>query len=115
MFKALALCTSFMLLSHTGCMETRPKPDTPEVANKHFTDQLANKCPGKQLNPEKFNDFAKEYRNDADVQSQQLIDLDTTKACAANGSQPECYNTGFIQAEIEMGGIDEIVKHACHL
>ena len=100
-----------------GCQPDRPKAPTVEVAMKHFNDQLANKCPQKhldtQLPPDKFNEFAKEYRNDADTQSQQLIDLNTHDVCKAGGSEPECYNQGFIQAEVQIGGIDETVKATC--
>jgi hypothetical protein len=112
MLKTLPLCLTLLLL--TGCYPNRPAPVSSDTAMKHFNDQVANHCPGKAVDPEKFNEFAKDYRNDADVQSQQLIDLDASKACAANNSRPECYNAGFIKAEIQLGGIDEIVKHACH-
>jgi hypothetical protein len=115
MLNVRVLCTSAILLTHIGCMEARPKPQSPEVAMKHFNDQLANHCPTKQYEPAKFNAFAKQYYIDADTQSQQLIDLDTQKSCSANSDQPACYNTGFITAEIQMGGIDDIVKDTCHL
>lgn len=115
MLKLPVICTSAILLSHIGCMEARPKPEAPEVAMKHYNDQLATHCPSKPYEPAKFNTFAKKYYIDADTQSQQLIDLDTQKACSANGTQPDCYNTGFITAEIQAGGIDEIVNASCHL
>jgi hypothetical protein len=95
-------------------MEARPKPVTPDVAMKHFNDQLANHCPAKHYDADKFNEFAKKYYVDADTQSQQLIDFDTHQVCSANDSRPACYNQGFLQAEIQMGGIDEIVKAACN-
>jgi hypothetical protein len=114
MFHFRVLCTSAILLAHVGCMEARPKADAPEVAMKHFTDLRATHCPTKPYDPARFNAFAKKYYIDADTQSQQLIDLDTTNACSANSSQPECYNTGFITAEIQTGGIEEIVNASCH-
>jgi hypothetical protein len=112
MLKTLPLCLTLLLL--TGCYPDRPARVSADTAMKHFNDQIANHCPGKPVDPEKFNELAKDYRNDADTQSQQLIDLDTTKACTANNSRPECYNAGFLQAEIQMGGMDEIVKQACN-
>jgi hypothetical protein len=115
MLNAKVVCTSAILLAHIGCMEGRPKPEAPEVAMKHFNDQLANHCPAHKYDPARFNAFAKKYYIDADTQSQQLIDLDTQKSCSANGTQPECYNTGFITAEIQAGGLDEIVNATCHL
>jgi hypothetical protein len=108
------LCFTVLFAAALGCQSDRPKPVSTEVAMKHFNDQIANHCPGKQVNPEKFNEFAKDYLNDADTQSQQLITLDTKNACGANDSRPECFNAGFVQAEIQLGGIDDIVQHACN-
>ena len=115
MFKsATPLLFCALALTTLGCQSDRPKPFPPEVAMQHFNDQIANHCPNKQVDPEKFNEFAKDYRNDADTQSQQLIDLDTTNVCNNTKSRPECYNQGFIQAQIQMGGLDEIVKATCN-
>ncbi len=115
MLNARVLCTSAILLAHIGCMEGRPKPVAPQVAMQHFNAQLATHCPAHQYDPARFNTFAKKYYVDADTQSQQLIDLDTQKACSTDSSQPACYNTGFITAEIQAGGLEEIVNATCHL
>ncbi len=106
-------CLALFVAAAIGCQSDRPAPVAPEVAMKHFNDQLANHCPTKHYDPEKFAEFAKDYYIDADTQSQQLIDLDAQKACAGGGQKPECSNTGFITAEIQMAGIDDIVKATC--
>lgn len=113
MFKiAATLMLCAVTFESHGCQQNRPDPVAPEVAMKRFNDQVQNHCAGKQIDPEKLNEFAKDYRNDADTQSQQLIDLNTSKLCGKSGGA-ECYNQGFVQAEVQMGGIDDIVKLVC--
>jgi hypothetical protein len=106
------LCFAFLAV--LGCQSDRPKPLPAEEAMNTVNTQIGYHCPAKKVSAEEFNEFAKDYYKDADVQSQQLIVQQTTASCKANSSEPECYNAGFSQAEIQMGGMDEIVKQICN-
>jgi hypothetical protein len=113
-FAPLALCT--LLLSSTGCHMLRPPVQEPEAAWNTYQGRLAEQCSEKHLDKmpgEKLNDLAVESYKDADTQVQQLIDLDTVKACKSSGDRNECYNTGFIQASIQAGTLQEFVKKVC--
>lgn len=100
-----------------GCQNDRPKPYTPEHALDVYRGRLASTCAEKHMEhlpAEEFNRFGREFYVDADTQTQQLIDLDTRKSCGANTSG-DCYKTGFVQAAIQIGNLNEVTKHICSL
>ena len=100
------------LFAFVGCQSDRPKPIAAEAAMETVNTQIGYHCPAKKVSPEEMNEFAKDYYKDADYQSQQLIEQQT--ASCKNSSSPDCYNAGFAQAEIQLGGMDEIVKQVCN-
>ncbi len=113
-FAPLALCA--LIVSSTGCQMLRPPAQAPEAAWNTYQGRLAEQCSEKHLDKmpdEKLQDLAVETYKDADTQVQQLIDLDTSRACKAGGSRTDCYNTGFIQASIQAGTLQEFVKKVC--
>ena len=113
-FAPLALCA--IILSSTGCEMLRPPVQAPEAAWNTYQGRLSEQCGEKHLDKmpaEKLNDLAFDTYKDADTQVQQLIDLDTRKACKAGGDHTECYNTGFVQASVQAGSTTDFVKKVC--
>ena len=104
----------FVFLAALGCQSDRPKPIAPEAAVETVNTQVALHCPAKKVSAEEMNEFAKDYYRDADYQSQQLIEQQTRASCKADSSGGECFTAGFDQAEIQLGGMDEIVKQVCN-
>ena len=122
----LPLLASTLVFAAVGCQNNRPTPYAPEHAMDVYRGRLAVTCAEKHrenLSPEQFSHFARDFYIDADTQTQQLIDLDTRKSCGLKGStqsmqksgQPtgECYETGFVQASIQIGNLDEVAKDVC--
>jgi hypothetical protein len=94
----------------------RPTPQAPEAAWSTYQGRLAEQCSEKHLDKmpaEKLNDLAFDTYKEADTQVQQLIDLDTGKACKGSTDRNGCYNTGFVQATIQAGTLNEFVKKVC--
>ena len=116
-----------LALAAAGCQNNRPDPFTPEHAMDVYRGRVAVTCPEKHrenMSAEEFGHFGREFYMDADTQTQQLIDLDTRKACGAKGAtqnidksgvQPsgECYEAGFMQASNQIGNLDEVTKKIC--
>ena len=115
-----------LALAAAGCQNNRPEPYAPEHALDVYRGRLAATCPEKHretMSAEQFSKFGRDFYIDADTQTQQLIDLDSRKACGLKGStqsmergaQPsgECYETGFLQASIQIGNLDEVAKDVC--
>ena len=110
-----------------GCQNDRPKPYAPEHALDVYRGRLAVTCPEKHrenMSAEQFRDFGRDFYKDADTQTQQLIDFDSRKACGLKGGTQdmdkhagqlsvECYQTGFLQASIQIGNLDEVTKDVC--
>lgn len=124
---ASPMLACLLAFAAVGCQNNRPAPFAPQHALDVFHEEVASTCPEKHretMSAEQFGKFGHEFYNDADTQVQQLIDLDTRKACGFTGStqaaiksgvQPsgECYETGFAQASIQLGNLDQVAKGVC--
>ena len=123
---ATLLLACLLAFAAVGCQNNRPEPYAPEHAMDVYRGRLAVTCPEKHregLSAEQFSKFGREFYIAADTQTQQLIDLDSRKSCGLKGStqsmeksaQPtgECYETGFIQASIQIGNLDEVATDVC--
>ena len=116
-----------LALAAAGCQNDRPAPYAPEHAMDVYRGRVAVICPEKHrenMSAEQFSKFGRDFYIDADTQTQQLIDLDTRKACGVKGRtdnmdksgvQPSgaCYETGFVQASIQIGSLEEVAKKVC--
>ncbi len=121
------LFACLLALAAAGCQNDRPAPYAPEHAMDVYRGRVASTCPEKHrenMSAEQFSKFGREFYIDADTQTQQLIDLDSRKACGVKGSTQsmdkkggqltgECYETGFVQASIQIGNLDEVAKDVC--
>ncbi len=124
---ATPILACLLAFAAAGCQNDRPAVYAPEHAMDVYRGRLASTCPEKHrenLSAEQFGKFGREFYIDADTQTQQLIDLDSRKACGLKGStqsmnksgvQPsgECYQTGFVQASTQIGNLDEVAKGVC--
>ncbi len=124
---ATPVLACLLAFAAAGCQNNRPEPYAPEHAMDVYRGRLAVTCPEKHrenMSAEQFSKFGRDFYIDADTQTQQLIDLDSRKSCGLKGStqsmeksgtQPtgECYETGFIQASIQIGNLDEVAKDVC--
>ncbi len=109
---------SLFVLAATGCQMLRPDKKTADAAVSTYHARLSESCPEKHLDmlPQaEVNRLAKANYIAADTQAQQLIDLDSGSECKAHDNRPQCFNTGFIQALDQTGGMPEFVKTVCGL
>jgi hypothetical protein len=93
----------------------RPPVMTADAAWSTYKGRLAESCGEKhldQLSPDDLNKLAVKTAKAADTNNQQLISYNADKACAS-GSRPACYNTGFLQAEVQTDGLPAFVKTVC--
>ena len=124
---ALPMLACLLAFAAVGCQNNRPAPYAPEHAMDVYRGRVASTCPDKHrenMSPELFSRFGREFYIDADTQTQQLIDLDSRKSCGLRGGTQdmdkrsgqvsgECYETGFIQASIQIGNLNEVAKDVC--
>ncbi len=114
--KPAAPVLALAALALSGCAMNRPPMQSPDEAWNTYKGRLAEQCSAKHLDtmsPEKFNEIARDFYIDADTQNQQLIDADARKACGSRSITVDCYNTGFVQAQVQVGSTQEFVKKVC--
>ena len=126
---ATPMLACLVALAAAGCQNNRPEPYAAEHAMDVYRGRLAVTCPEKHrenMSAEQFSKFGREFYIDADTQTQQLIDFDSRKSCGLKGGTQdidkrvgtgrlsgECYETGFIQASLQIGNLDEVAKDVC--
>jgi hypothetical protein len=104
------------VLFAAGCQMNRPPEQAPDAAWNTYKGRLAEQCSAKHLEnmpAEKLNEIANDFYIDADTQIQQLIDADRQHTCGKNGPTVDCLNTGFIQASVQAGSLNDFVKQVC--
>ena len=109
----IALC--LFALATSGCEMLRPPVQSPEAAMNTYKGRLAEQCSSKHLEnmpADKLNDLAMDFYRDVDTQVAQVIERDTRLSCGKSEGA-ECYNTGFIQANVQAGTINTFVKEVC--
>jgi hypothetical protein len=112
-FAPALLCC--LALSAAGCEMRRPPIQSADAAWATYKGRVAEQCASKHpenMPSEKFHELALDYYRDADTQIQQLIDFDAKKACGTTGGT-ECFNTGFVQANVQAGSMEEFAKKVC--
>jgi hypothetical protein len=110
---APVLC--LLAVSTFGCDMNRPPVQAPEQAWTTMHGRLAEQCSAKHpdaIPADKFYEFALDAHKEATPQTQQLIEKDVLNACKGTDGA-DCYNTGFIQAEIQSGNDAAFAKKVC--
>jgi hypothetical protein len=111
--------SSVLALASVGCAMNRPPIMTPDHAIDTFKGRLAESCGEKHLDllpADALYKVSKKTQYTADTNTRQIIDLDIARQCGKGDGQPNgpaCFNTGVIQAEIQVDALHEFVKDVC--
>ena len=114
MHRSIAVLSFVIALA--GCHSSSQPLRSADQAVTQYKQALATTCGGKHMDamsPVQLNVQTRLWYGKLDAPARDNYDKAVRDSCAANGSQPECYNTGILRGVIQDGGMDKFVTQVC--
>ena len=113
--------TRTLLLSALSIAITFPaiaQTPVPADAWKSYLSKLDTQCADKHLNwysPADLNDIVEDFTQHLTEDQQKTVKQFSDKACKNSEGGVTCGNTGFLQAAVQLGKIDDFVTRVCRV
>ena len=122
--RPLALSLAILCLTATGCHTTTNHPagyqsskeQTPDQAVTQYKQSLAQSCPSRHLDtmsPADLNTQTRLWYSKLDAPARDEYDKAIKHSCAANATQPDCYNNGILVGSVQDGSLQKFVTQVC--